>query len=60
MKAISEQARQAYADLLPTMREWQQSGMSQQDIADRLNGLGHTTRRGRPWSQVQVMRVLAY
>jgi hypothetical protein len=27
-------------------------------IADRLNEEGQTTRRGRPWNQVQVMRVL--
>lgn len=53
-------ARQAYADLLPTMQEWHNNGLSQQDIADKLNSLGHTTRRGCPWSQVQVMRVLAY
>jgi DNA invertase Pin-like site-specific DNA recombinase len=27
-------------------------------IADALNAEGHTTRRGKPWSQVQVKRVL--
>jgi DNA invertase Pin-like site-specific DNA recombinase len=57
-KAISEGARQAYADLLPTMQEWRQGGMSQQAIADKLNEEGQTTRRGKPWNQVQVMRVL--
>jgi len=57
---ISNQARQAYSDLLPTMQEWKQAGMSQQAIADKLNEQGHTTRRGKPWSQVQVLRVLNY
>jgi len=57
-KAITEKARQAYADLLPAMLEWRGTGMSQQAVADRLNQQGHTTRRGRPWSQVQVLRVL--
>jgi DNA invertase Pin-like site-specific DNA recombinase len=58
-KAISENARNAYADLLPTMREWRQANLSQQAIADKLNQEGHTTRRGLPWNQVQVMRVLS-
>jgi len=57
-KAISERAREAYSDLLPAMLEWRESGLSQQAIADRLNDQGQTTRRGCPWSQVQVMRVL--
>jgi DNA invertase Pin-like site-specific DNA recombinase len=58
-KAIAEGARNAYADLLPTMQEWRAAGLSQQAIADRLNEEGQTTRRGKPWNQVQVMRVLA-
>jgi DNA invertase Pin-like site-specific DNA recombinase len=57
-KVISERARNAYADLLPTMQEWRQAGLSQQAIADRLNEEGQTTRRGKHWNQVQVMRVL--
>jgi DNA invertase Pin-like site-specific DNA recombinase len=56
--AIAKQAQQAYADLLPTMQEWRDSGLSQQAIACQLNAEGQTTRRGKPWSQVQVMRVL--
>jgi DNA invertase Pin-like site-specific DNA recombinase len=58
-KTISERARQSYADLLPTMQEWRAAGLSQQAIADRLNEQEQTTRRGKAWSQVQVMRVLA-
>ena len=48
----------SHVDLLPTMLEWRQAGLSQQAIADRLNDEGQTTRRGKPWNQVQVMRVL--
>ena len=58
-KVISAKARQAYADLLPVMQEWRSAGLTQQAIADRLNEQGQTTRRGKTWSQVQVMRVLA-
>ena len=29
-----------------------------QRIAEKLNAEGHTTRRGKPWNPVQVMRVL--
>jgi hypothetical protein len=56
---IAERARQAYADLLPAMQEWRQAGLTQQAIADKLNEQGQTTRRGNPWSQTQVLRVLA-
>jgi hypothetical protein len=58
-KVISDKARQSYADLLPTMQEWRAAGLLQQAIADRLNEQEQTTRRGKAWSQVQVMRVLA-
>lgn len=57
-KAITERARAAYADVATTMHGWRAAGLSQQEIADRLNEQGRTTRRGRPWNQVQVMRVL--
>lgn len=51
-------AKDAYADLIPTMRELRDEGLSLRGIANRLNEEGHTTRRGLPWNQVQVMRVL--
>lgn len=57
-KANRQRADQAYAVLLPTMQKWRDAGLTQQDIADRLNQQGRTTRRGKPWSQVQVMRCL--
>jgi DNA-binding CsgD family transcriptional regulator len=38
--------------------ELRSEGLSLRQIADRLNQDGHTTRRGKPWNQVQVKRVL--
>jgi DNA invertase Pin-like site-specific DNA recombinase len=57
-KAITAAATEAYADLLPNMKELREAGKSLQNIADELNQLGHTTRRGKPWNAVQVSRVL--
>lgn len=51
-------ADEAYADLIQDMVSWREQGWSQQAIADELNDEGHTTRRGKPWNQVQVARVL--
>src|SRR5205807_7825839 len=57
-KVVSQAAREAYADLLPTMQTLKAEGLTLQAIADKLNAEGHTTRRGKPWNAVQVMRVL--
>jgi DNA invertase Pin-like site-specific DNA recombinase len=51
-------ANEAYADIAPMMKTWRTEGQSLRDIAARLNAEGHSTRRGRPWNQVQVSRVL--
>jgi DNA invertase Pin-like site-specific DNA recombinase len=51
-------AEQAYGDVVPLILEWKAAGLTQQAIADRLNGEGHTTRTGRPWGQVQVKRLI--
>ena len=56
--AMSKLADEAYADLAGMMIDWREEGLTQQAIADKLNSEGHTTRRGKPWNQVQVMRVL--
>lgn len=51
-------AREAYADLLPFLQQLRREGVSYQKIADRLNKVGHTTRRGKPWNAMQVSIVL--
>jgi DNA invertase Pin-like site-specific DNA recombinase len=58
--AVNRQsAAEAYVDLLPVMRQYQAEGKSLRAIAEALNKSGHTTRRGKPWNQVQVGRVLS-
>lgn len=58
-QARTRAAREAYADLRPAMVEWRGQGKTLQEIAERLNAEGHTTRRGKAWNPVQVARVLA-
>lgn len=57
-KIRTQAADEAYADLLPEMQRLRGEDKTLQQIADALNELGHTTRRGKPWNAVQVMRVL--
>jgi DNA invertase Pin-like site-specific DNA recombinase len=60
-KGNAKQARESlevYDDLVPTIRALKADGLSLRAIAGRLNGDGHCTRTGKPWGQVQVMRVL--
>ncbi len=57
-EAVTANANAAYVDLAPLFQDFQSRGLSQHAIAAELNQQGHTTRRGKPWSQVQVGRVL--
>ena len=41
------------------IRELHEEGLSLREIADRLNSMGHVTRRGKAWNPVQVSRVLS-
>ena len=56
--ARRQQARDAYAYLIPTMLELQAAGRSLAQIAADLNDQGHKARRARRWSKTQVKRVL--
>jgi hypothetical protein len=58
VKARGLPAREAYADPQPLLADMRAKGMALQAIAGELNAQGHTTRRGKPWNPVQVMRVL--
>ena len=51
-------ADEAYSDLQPIIGEMRTAGASLRAIADRLNELGHSTRRGSAWNASQVMRVI--
>ncbi len=55
--ANRQRARDECADLLPILRSVARSGSSLQTIADRLNALGHTNRRGNPWSKSNVHKL---
>jgi DNA invertase Pin-like site-specific DNA recombinase len=55
--ALSKAAREAYQDLQPTVNELRQLGLSLRAIANELDKLGHTTRRGCRWNAVQVTRL---
>lgn len=57
-RACRRAADEAYRDLMPLARAWRDLGVTLQEIADRLNRSGRTTRRGKPWSHVQVLRLL--
>jgi len=57
-KARHKNAVAAYADLLPKMKSWREEGKTLQGIADTLNSEGHTSSRGKPWSNEQVYYVL--
>jgi DNA invertase Pin-like site-specific DNA recombinase len=59
-RAVSKLATEAYADLRPTVLEMRASGQSLKAIADALNAQGHSTRRGKPFGPMQVLRVLEH
>ncbi|MFT5526704.1 MAG: DNA invertase Pin-like site-specific DNA recombinase [Pirellulaceae bacterium] len=55
-QVVREQADEAYADLYDFLQSLRPS-FSYQQIAEILNLRGERTRRGKPWSDVAVMRV---
>ncbi len=57
-EARRAQADEAYREIGPMAAELRGAGFTLQQIADRLNEAGHLTRRGRPWSAMQVSRIL--
>ena len=57
-KKRSEQAREEYEFLVPTLRKMQAEGRSFRQIAAWLNKQGHTTRRGKAFTGAIVWRIL--
>lgn len=51
-------ADEVYDHISPLVKDLNQSGKSLQTIADELNRIGHTTRRGHQWNRMQVLRLL--
>lgn len=56
--AHRENFEASYSDLFPIVKELREAGKSLQAMADELNDMGHTTRRGKPWNRMQVSRLL--
>ena len=59
IKAIHEAMADAYRDLGPMIKEFQDAGKSLNEIARELNNAGEVTRRGGAWTAMQVSRVAA-
>lgn len=57
-KVHSATATEAYSDLYPLIEEMRAKGQTLRQIATQLNLQRHTTRNGKQWNPVQVMRVL--
>jgi len=57
-QAHAQAANEAYSDLFPIVHKLRATGLPLQEIADRLNKMGHTTRRGKSWTATQVRRVM--
>jgi DNA invertase Pin-like site-specific DNA recombinase len=58
VRMIVEAANAAYTDLYGLVMGLRGEGLTLRAIAERLNAMGHTTRRGKPWQATQVMLVL--
>lgn len=54
----AKRANDAYGDLYSWIVDYRDRGLTYQEIADKLNSKGHTTRRGMDWNPTQVMRVI--
>jgi hypothetical protein len=59
-KVNRQRRAEAYKGLRPKLLEMRKYGMTLQQIADSLNGTGHLTSRGKPFTPVAVRRVLIY
>ena len=51
-------AREAYAYLVPEVRDLHRTGESLRGIARIINGKGHTCRGGGPFGPVQIKRII--
>lgn len=53
-----DRRRAFYADVLPLIIQWTQEGVSQQDIAGTLNGMGRRNFFGFPYNQNLISRIM--
>lgn len=57
--AVQRKAAEAYSDIVDDVRTMSADCLSLRQIAEKLNAMGHTTRRGKAWNPVQVARLLS-
>lgn len=57
-KTLHTKAIEAYAEIVPIVRELKAQGLTLRAIAEELTTRGYLTRTGKPWNAVQVMRLL--
>lgn len=53
-----QKAREHYSTTAALLEAWSELGISQYEMAKRLNASGHKTRFGKPWRTAQVGRAL--
>jgi DNA invertase Pin-like site-specific DNA recombinase len=57
-KIRADELRECYSDVLPIALRLSEEGLSLREIGARLDADGHTTRLGKPWTAIQVSRLL--
>jgi DNA invertase Pin-like site-specific DNA recombinase len=57
-KARTARANQAYAFLVPRVKEFRAEGMTFDEIVERLNAEGHQTTAGMPFNRPTLVRIL--
>ena len=56
--SVFDPRESANLDVADTVVKLRDAGFSLKDIAGVLNGQGHLTRMGKPWTDVAVLRVV--
>lgn len=57
-KRWADEMAECYAEVAPVAVELRDSGLSLREIGARLDALRYTTRAGKPWTAIQVSRLL--
>jgi DNA invertase Pin-like site-specific DNA recombinase len=55
---MAERAREAYQEAAPIILSMREGGSTYRAIVEALNSAGHTLVSGKPWNEVQAMRIL--
>ncbi len=58
VKLWADEMRACYAEVAPVATELRESGLSLREIGAKLDALRYSTRTGKPWTAIQVSRLL--